>query len=89
MHSQPGVKLTLKDVALGVLQYLKGDTDMHVLIDTGVVVDERPLVLRLDQEIVVDPVVPHIMDAAGNDDAHQFQIRQVLSHVVECKHCER
>jgi hypothetical protein len=77
---------TLKDVALGLLQHLKPQAYMHVLVHARVVVYKGPLVLRLDQKVVVDAKVAGVVNAARDDDAHELQVCQVLCHVIEREH---
>jgi hypothetical protein len=80
---------TLKNVAVRFLQDFKSNADVHVFIHAGVIVYQRPLMLRFDKEVVVYSVMANIVNAARNDDTQQLQVTHVLRQIVKLQHAYR
>ena len=61
-----------KDITVRILQQFEGHCQMMVLQDRLIIVDDGQLGAGVDQVLVGDPGVVHVMDAAGQDGGHHL-----------------
>ena len=73
VHSKPLEDVTARHGA----SKLKCPADMEVLIDSLVVVGRGSWVLAIDQEIIVDPQMPKVVDGCADDEAEEVHLRNV------------
>ena len=71
-----------KDVALWVLQYLEGDGQVMVLKNRLVIVHEGQLAARVDEILVCQSRVVHVVDGGREDGGHHLQRRE---HILKTK----
>ena len=65
-----------EDITVGVLKEFKGDGQMVVLEDGLVIIHDGQLGARVDQELVGQPRVVHVVDGRREDGGHHLQGRE-------------
>ena len=86
-----------EDITVGVLKEFEGDSQVVVLKDGLVIVHDGQLRARVDQKLVCQPRVVHVVDGRREDGRHHLQGREdtlawsvsilsrILSSYLKCR----